>query len=178
MFQRFFNSSKAERVLPNQSTNELIDAKEHVGSELQAAVYLYNDEKFIICSIAGISEYGEPAILNAAASDESLGLSLCDRLLQFQRSAERDISKDTLNDWAAFKASGAKTAKAFEQKSIYVYVTTMNSAIRIEAGPRVTNDGSIKALCSISNGRDHSEIGAAIRKAIEATKALRNVGML
>lgn len=178
MFQRFFNSSKTERALPDQSTRELIDAKERVGAELRATLYLYNDEKFIICSVAGISEYGEPAIFDTAVSDQSLGLSLCDKLLQFQRSAGRDISKDTLNDWAAFKASGAKSAKAFEQKSIYVYVTTMNSAIRIEAAPRVTNEENLKALCSISNGRDHSEIGAAIRKAIEASKVLRNVGML
>lgn len=178
MFKNLFKSDKPKRVLPDQSTREIMDAKTRLNSELKAAVYMYNDEKFIICSIAGFSEHGEPIVLDINASDEELGLSLCDKLLEFKTSSARDASKDKLDDWAAFNVSGSKTGKAFESKSIFIYVRTVNTAINIEASPRITNYNSLKALNSISNGMRHSEIGSAIRKAIEASKVLRNAGML
>jgi hypothetical protein len=102
-------NERPTRVLPDQSTRELIDTKQRVGSELRSALYLYNEEQFIVCSIAGIAEYGVPIVLDANTPDESLGLALCDMLLQFQPRNGRDISKDTLNDWAAYKTSSAKS---------------------------------------------------------------------
>lgn len=178
MFQRFFKSEKSRRALPDQSARELADAKTRLGVELSAALYLYKEEKFIICAIAGIAEYGTPIVLNSDAADEELGLAVCETLLEFKPQSPRDLSNAKLEDWGAFKASGAKTGKSFEKESIYVYVKTANSAIQIEAAPRITNNKCLKALCSISNGREHSEIGESVRKAIEASKVLRNAGLL
>jgi hypothetical protein len=178
MFQNLFKKGKHARALPDHSTRELTDIKQSLGSELCAALYLYNDDKFIVSSIAGIAEYGEPIVLDANTTDESLGLALCDKLLEFKPRNNQDLSRSKLDDWPAYKASGAKSGKAFEQKSTYVYVTTINSAIHIEAAPRATNEQNLKALCSIPNGRSHSEIGAAVRKAINAATLLRNAGVL
>lgn len=179
MFENLFKKWREHtRILQDQSTRELTDTKKKLGTELRAALYLYNEDKFIVCSIAGIAEYGEPTVLDANASDEALGLALCDKLLAFKPKNEQDLTTLKQDDWAAFKASGAKTGKAFEQKSIYVYIRTANTAIEIEATPRLTNENELKALCSISNGRNHSEIGKAIRKATNAATLLRNAGVL
>ncbi|MZR62650.1 hypothetical protein [Alcanivorax sp. DP30] len=178
MLENLFRKKRRMRVLPDQSTREITDAKARLGTELRAALYLYNEDKFIVCSIAGISEFGDPVVLDANATDEALGLALCDKLLAFRMKNDQGLSKLKLDDWSAYKASGAKTGKAFEKKCIYVYVRTVNSAINIEAAPRISNEKELKALCSISNGRKHSEIGAAVRKAIGAATLLRNAGML
>ncbi|MHA7000257.1 hypothetical protein [Aeromonas schubertii] len=178
MFGSLFKKKDQARALSDQSTRELIDTKKRLGVELRASLYLYDDVKFIVCSIAGIAEYGVPTVLDMNTSDESLGLALCEKLLDFKPNNERNLTNLKLDDWAAYKASGAKTGKAFEQKSIYAHIITVNSAIEIEAAPRITNEKELKALCSISNGRKHSEIGTAIRKAINAAILLRKAGVL
>lgn len=178
MLDRLFRQGKKPRVAPERSTREITDAKKRLRSELRAAAYFYNDEKFIVCSIANITEYGEPIVLEANASEQQLGVALCDKLLQYQANDNRKQSKSKLEDWAAFKASGAKSGRAFEQNSIYVYVTTINTAINIDAAPRVSNEQDLQARCVVSNGRTHSEIGMALRKAIKAAMVLRNAGML
>jgi hypothetical protein len=53
---------------------------------------LYNEEKFIISSISGISEHGEPIVFDINVSDENLGQALCDKLLEFQPRNIKDIS--------------------------------------------------------------------------------------
>ncbi len=166
------------RVLPQQSTKEISDRKQALGCELRAALYLYDEQLFIISAIAGIAEYGIPAVINANDPDESIGLAICDKLLEFKPRNERDLSKSKLDDWESYKASGAKTGKYFEQKSVYVYIKTVNSAIEITAAPRISNENNLKALCSVSNGNTHSQIGAAVRKSIQASKVLRSAGML
>ena len=150
--------------------------KKRLGTELRSCLYLYNEEKFIISSIAGISEYDEPIVLDVNVPDEELGLKVCNKLLEFQPRNHKDISKDTLEDWRSYKISGAKTGKAFESNSIYVHIQTVNSAIVITASPRVKNNQTLEAQCSAN--ADHLKVGAAIRLAIEASKILRHAGLL
>lgn len=170
-----FKNKKNGRALPDRSIAEIAEAKERLNSELRAAMYLYDNEKFIVCSITGITEYGEPIVLDVDTSDENLGKALCDKLLDFSPKC-LDGSNYTLSDWKAFKASGAKTARKFENKSVYIYVTTVNAAIIIEAAPRTSNEKNLKARCSTTG--KHVQVGADIRKAIKASKALRDAGML
>lgn len=178
MFRNLFKKESTTRVVPNHSVREISDRKQKLDSELRAAIYLYNDEKFIVCSVAGIAEYGEPVVLDVNTPDNELGLALCDKLLEFKPRNTEDLSKSKLEDWAAFKVSGEKTGKSFEEKSMYVYIKTVKSAINIEASPRVSLEKQLRALCSISNGLSHSEIGNAIRKAVKAATVLRQSGML
>lgn len=173
-----FSKTKAARVSPQRSTRELMDARKRKRCELRASVYFYSNARFIVCCIADITEYGEPIVLDADVPDERLGLAVCDQLLNYETRNKRHHSKSTLDDWAAYKASGAKSGRSFEDNCTFVYVTTVNTAIVIEAAPRVTNAQELAARCSIPNGRTHDEIGAAVRKAIKASRVLRDAGML
>jgi len=178
MFDRFFRKKEKTRVLEYQSTREIADLKKELSTELRASIYFFDDSKFIICSIAGCAEYGEPTVLESDCKDEELGLELCNALLKFK---QRDIVKKPsgkLSDWNAFQASGEKTGKAFELKSVFVYISTNNSAISISARPRISNEDNLSAVYSTSIGSRHIEIGAAIRKAIHASSILREAGTL
>ena len=109
-----FGRKPQERVLEYQSTREIADAMKRLKCGLRAAVYLYDESKFIICSISGNTEYGEPLVLNEDVSNEDLGRAVCDALLAYKRDNPPGRNADTLADWAAFQASGAKTGKAFD----------------------------------------------------------------
>lgn len=178
MLRDLFKKRTQPRVLSDRSTRELTDRKKRLRSELCASVYLYKDSKFIVCSIAGSTEQREPTVLDVSEPDEVLGLTLCDKLLEFQPREDPDRPERKLEDWAAYVASGAKSGRAFESNSIFVYVATINTAIRIEAAPRITNERELKALCTVTNSQSHSEIGAAVRKAVKAAQLLRGAGVL
>lgn len=169
---------KTSRVLPDHSAREILNLREKLGTELRASLYLYNEEKFIICAIAGFAEHGSPEVLDIDTSDDALGLALCDKLLEFKPEGEFSGASRKLTDWAAFKSSGAKTVKSFENNSVFVYVRTANTAIDMEAAPRVTLEKELKARYVLSNGSSHSEIGRAIRKVIKAANVLRQAKML
>ncbi len=173
-----FSKTKAARVSPQRSTRELMDARKRNRCELRASVYLYRHASFIVCCIADIAEYGEPIVLDADVPDEQLGLGVCDQLLNYKPRINRDLSKSTLEDWPAYQVSGAKSGRSFEENCMFVYVTTINTAINIQASPRLSNEKELVAQCSIANGREHSEMGATIRKAIRAAEVLRDAGML
>ena len=166
------------RVLEYQSTREIADAMKRLKCGLRAAVYLYDESRFIISSIAGNTEYGEPVVLDAGVANDELGLAVCDTLLAYKRDNPRRHSAGKLEDWAAFRASGAKSGKAFENKSWYVYVRTINTAMRMEAQPRISNNQDLAAVASLSTGAMHVAIGQALRKAIAGAKALRKENLV
>lgn len=145
---------------------------------LRAAVYLYDESKYIISSISGFTEYGEPVVLEDNVSDEDLGLALCDALLAYKRDNPPGRPADKLADWAAFRASGAKTGKAFESNSWYVYAQTINTVFRMEARPRISNNHDLVATVTKPTGAMHVSVGQSLRKAIEGARALRKEGLV
>lgn len=165
------------RALPHYSAREIADKKQELGCELRAVIYFYDEKKYIVSAVAGISEYGSPTIIDVSDSDETIGLAVCDKLLEFKQRTEKNAFKAKLDDWASYKSSGSKTGKSFELKSIYISVSTVNTAIQFKAAPRISNEKSLKAVCFNSNG-NHAEIGSAVRKSIKASQVLRNAGML
>jgi hypothetical protein len=178
MLRDIFGKKISGRVLDNQSTREIADTRKRLKSELRASLYLYDDSIFIVCAIAGSAEHGEPAVLSVDTSDDELGITVCDKLLAFnprELARREDLS---LSKWRAYNVSGAKSAKAFERHSFYAYISTVNAAITIDARPRITNEKDLSALCAVSTGQRHSEIGEAVRKAINASKVLREAGVL
>ena len=178
MLREIFKKKRIDRVLPNQSTREIADTRKRLNSELRACLYLYDDSRFIICAIADSSEHGEPSVLDIGISDEELGKTVCDKLLEYSPRNPSRHAEHSLSNWEAYIASGAKTGKAFERKSYYVYIQTINTAISIEARPRVTNERNLSAHYWASSGNLHIEVGAAIRKAISAAQLLRQAGAL
>ncbi len=179
MFARLLSKNPSNnRALPDHSVREITDTKSRIGGELRAALYLFEEKKLIVSAISGIVESGEPVVLDAGVEDEIIGLTVCDKLLEYSPRNQQDLSKYTSDDWAVYKVSGAKTLKYFERESTYVAIGTLNSAIQIEASPRISNHPELKALCSISNGLSHAAIGEAIRRAINASRVLRDASVL
>ncbi|MDJ0760915.1 MAG: hypothetical protein QNJ19_16090 [Woeseiaceae bacterium] len=176
MLSSLFGKQDRERVLPGHSTRELTDAKKRCKGELCAAIYLYDDSVFILSAIAGHTEAGEAVVLDVDVSDEALGETLCDKLIEYEPNDRRERPSHPVRDWAVFRASGARSGRGFEERSFYGYVRTINTAIRIDVTPRKTNHPEIRASCSLSNGQSHSSIGAAVRRAFEASKILRQAG--
>ena len=173
-----FRRKPAGRVLEYQSTREIADAMKRLKCGLRAAVYLYDESSFIICSISGNTEYGEPVVLAVDAENDPLGLAVCDALLAYQRDNPPDHRASKLTEWAAFGASGAKTVKAFENKSWFIYVQTINTAIRMEARPRISNNSDLVAAATTSTGSMHVGVGQLLRKAIAGARALRKEGLV
>ena len=173
-----FRRKPTGRVLEYQSTREIADAMKRLKCGLRAAVYLYDETSFIISAIAGNSEYGEPVVLDVDVANDNLGLAVCDALLGHKRDNLPGHSAGKLTDWAAFIASGAKTVKAFENNSWFVYVQTINTAIRMEAGPRISNNRNLVAAASTSTGSMHVDIGLQLRKALDGARALRKEGLV
>ena len=178
MLREIFKRKQTDRVIANQSTREIADTRLRLKSELRACLYLYDDAKFIICAIAGVTEHGEPSVLDKSVSDDELGKIICDKLLEYNPKNIARHTEHNLSNWKAYIASGAKSGKAFEKKSYYVYIRTNNSEISIEAKPRITNERNLSAHYSASSGNLHIEIGAATRKAINAAQLLRQAGAL
>lgn len=174
--RRLLHKSSRSRALPERSAREIADARKRARMELAASLYFYNDEKFIVCAIADIREHGEPTVLDRDVPDDVLGLAVCDKLIAY--TPRHKPSGHKLDDWPAYRASGAKSGKAFEQASTFVYVSTINTAIRIAASPRVTNDDTLRAVCTVASTQMHVDIGAAVRKAIAASATLREAGLL
>ena len=178
MLSSLFGKQEQERVLAGHSTRELTDAKQRCKCELRAAIYLYDDSVFILSAIAGNTEFGEAVVLDIDVSDESLGETVCDKLIEYEPDERPNKSSHPIRDWEAFKASGARSGRGFEERSFYGYVQTINTAIRIDVTPRKTNHPEISASCSLSNGQPHSSIGAAVRRAFAAAKILRKAGKI
>ena len=176
MLSSLFGKQEKERVLPGHSTRELTDAKKRCKCELCAAIYLYEDSVFILSAIAGHSEFGEPVVLDVDVSDEALGETVCDKLIEHEPEPRGERPTHPIRDWEVFKASGARSGRGFEERSFYGYVQTINTAIRIDVTPRKTNHPEISVSCGLSNGQPHSSIGAAVRRAFEAAKILREAG--
>lgn len=158
----------ANRVTDEGSWVELASRKAAIRSEMRMRLYLYGDH-FLLCSVAGNSEVGDPTRVKNDVSDHDLGLLVCDHLLQFQ-TASPDFTDKKLTDWPAYRSSGAPSVKAFESKAWMVSVSS-NPSVRIEACPRKTLKPELSALC-ISSER-HSDIGTAVRLALRAAQTLR-----
>lgn len=166
------------RVLPDHSIRELIDARERVGSELRAALYLYDDKLFLVSAITGIVEAGAPIALNTSESDGLLGLAVCEKLLEFGAHATGDLRARRLEDWKVLASSGAKSAKQFDAHAYYVGVETRNSAIVIHAQPRLSLEPSFYAGAMLSNGSNHEKIGWSVRRLIASARALRDADLI
>lgn len=180
--QLFSRSAKVADV-PDEPGSSLLAIKRKRaadGGELAAHVYRYAERKFLVTSIMSVPgsfrlETGEPTTLPSAVTDEELGRVVCEHLLGHvaqQPPSQRDAK---LSDWAVFMASGDRSRAGFESKSFRVSVETVNLAIELDAAPmRSLSELSIKAY----SPPRHSELGAKIRKALDAADALRRAGLV
>jgi hypothetical protein len=153
-----------------------------LGGELQATVYCYAARCFLVSSIrcppgTGLSlETGDPSVLPFDATNADLGRAVCEHLLRHDPREVPNLRDHKLTDWPVYKASRAKSGKSFESQSSRVGVATINLIIRLEAAPVRSADPN---LCvKGSSNPVHEELGAAIRKVLNASDALREAGIL
>ena len=165
-----------ERVLPSASHVEIANCRKKLNRELKARLYVYDNTKFIICSVAGIAEVGEPTVLQLDVSESDLGRSVCDHLLQFDPRSPGNLRERKMSDWAAYRVSGAKSMRRFEEKSMMVHFETINLVIRIDAAPRNSLWREISAHGVESP--DHEKLGHTIRRTIKAARILRENGII
>lgn len=141
---------------------------------LTMRLYLY-DGWFLLCRVAGSTEVGEVMRLKQDVSDHELGLLICDHLLQFRRTEPQGVrTKQT--DWPAYRASGARSVRAFESKAWMVQVFARGGAIDIVAAPRKTLKPQLAAHY-MATAR-HTDIGAGVRSALKAAQTLREQAVL
>ena len=166
------------RATPSRSARELQDAKVRVGKELRAAGYLYAQKTFIFSAVSGITECGPVIVHSTTDSDESLGRSICDKLLEFGVHQIGNPREYRVADWSAYVASGARSAKQFETSALYFAFSTVSTAIIMRAQPRLSLEQSFYFGAELSSGAEHEVIGKAIRKLVLGVKVLRDGGVL
>lgn len=139
--------------------------------ELRAAVYAYGDEAYIACATTGFSEAGAPVKLPFSSPNEDLGQAVRELLLQTYLHPAPSHTEAKVSDWPVYLVSGAKSARAFEEKCTYLSVQTVNTALRVQAARR-------KPPSAVYIGQDHSlgvdseELGASIRNLVSLVRRL------
>ena len=142
--------------------------------EAKARLYDYSN-RYFICTVSGISETRSITVLDAECDNDVVGSSILEHLAEY---SFKEIHKadDKLTDWPAFRASGAKSVKAFEKDLWQVHIAVMNSAVMFDAQPRKSNDPHDLFASTSANRNLPDMIGAALRSALSAAKLLREHG--
>lgn len=189
MFERFWSKEDAvsrppmapigprkPRLLDGASYVEIAHYRRSLECELQARLYLYDETTFIVCSVSGISETGEPTMLPPDVSDNDLGCCVCDHLLSFNPKSPENMRTHKVSDWPAYKASGAKSIRAFQERTWRMMLTTSNTTIMIDAAPINTLWHEITAH-GTSLPR-HDNVGRVIRRTLRGAIVLRENGVI
>ena len=151
------------------------------GCELRANVYRHAERRFLATSIMSvpgsiIMETGEPSILPIEASDEDIGRTICEHLLRHDARLPPNQRDAKLRDWAVFQASGERSVSGFEDKSSRVTIETVNLVLSLEATPVRSLH---PAICVKGVARPHhAELGAMVRKTLQASDALRKAAII
>jgi hypothetical protein len=173
----------SRRVVAERSGREIADLRAHFGHEIRTTIYFYNNESVLAVPLTGTpgnmqAELLAPLVEEEPVSDERLGFIALQSLLSYRSEPAPSLRDWKIKDWATFKASGAKSVKAFNLASTAVSLETLFGGIRIEAGPLVPNDSvfAVRAWAPISVA--HSELGQLLRKVVRGAFALRDAGVV
>jgi hypothetical protein len=156
-----------------------LDRREEIASKLRAtrpvelrvAIYAFKEEALIFCATTGISEAGDPVKLPFTASNEDIGRTARELLLQTYVHPAPSHTEAKLSDWPAYVASGAKSGRVFEEGSTYLEIATVNTALNLRASRR-------KPSSAVYVGQSHSltvdsdELGASIRNLVSIVRLL------
>src|SRR5262245_59862860 len=140
-----------------------------------ARLYAYEGNLYI-CRVRWISEVGIPEVFPETVDDEILGNAVLAHLDAFDPS-EFDIRNVKRTDWPAFKASGAKSVKAFERQAWFCDASQRGSNFEVSAGPCFTLKEDLTAQASVSPA-DPQNVATAIRDALGGARVMRAEGIL
>jgi hypothetical protein len=164
------------RNTPPHSGREIAARKQALGRELQARFYFYDERMFIVSAVSWIAEVGEPTVLPADVGDEALGRCICEHLALFETIPHQDASEAKLRDWGAFRVSGARSGRSFEERSYMFHTETRNSAVFVYAAPRLSLHQEISVSGAAS--AEHADLGAVVRRTLKAAIELRKAGII
>ena len=139
-----------------------------------ARLYEYRAQYFV-CSVRWIAETESMTTLPLEVDDLQLGEAVILHLKEFDPT-EQNLRHEKRSDWAAFKASRAKSMRQFEAELWHVNLAIMNSVVLVNAHPRIQSGKAVEAYVCASKNVPH-EVGRSVRNAIEAAKVLKKLGM-
>ncbi len=166
------------RVVPERSARELADYKAKIASELRVHVYYIPGREFIVAPLDGnrglFVEVRDVTKLPEDVDNELLGRIICNNLLWNVPEVPRDLRDRKMTDWPAYIASGFKSVRQFQTKSIYIDIHTINTVLSIEARPLADYVAADIFLGSqLPLGPDHDLIGERIRKLLRGLSLLQ-----
>lgn len=141
-----------------------------------ARLYEYRTS-LIVCSQSAEWETEALTKLDILIGDADLGDAVLEHLYDFRPDVEADPSKK-LTDWPAYKVSGAKSVRAFERELWQVQLNVMNSAVLVNARPRLSLNDFCLSSSTMANRSQPAQVGRAVRQAIAAVKVLREQGVV
>ena len=144
------------------------------GELSKARLYEYS-QHFFVCSVRWIAETDSVTVIPQTCDDKAIGDAISRHLDEFDAS-EFDLSGRKRSDWAAFRASDAKSIKAFEAGLWSVDLGSWGSEVTVTAWPRSAIDKPVKPVILKSETDDPASIGMALRSALERAKSLSVIG--
>jgi hypothetical protein len=119
-----------------------------VGDDPRSVVYMSQRQaKLIICPVSSIergfdTEQEPLAVLPYSCPPETLGQGVWESLLLFRKTPNVNIRSRKKTDWPAYRASGAKSVRAFEDEYVRVSVVAFPCMLRVVADvPAKAADG-------------------------------------
>jgi hypothetical protein len=113
-------------------------------------------------------EDDNPTTLNKPFTAEDIGTAVAEAMRKTDRKA-RNTSDSKLTDWPAFKASGLRTVRRFEESFVEISVEGANAA---NMGAIITGspekDANLQVTSSISTGVVTAEFGERILEVYKA----------
>ena len=156
----------------------LREVADQTGRNPMASVYLSEvRDRIIVCPMTspekGLYVEAEATADRPFTSDsEVLGQSVWEALLRFQVSPQLGSHKKT--DWPAFRASGAKSVRAFEYEFVRVAVEAFPCVLRVEATVPCNGADGLFVGRYISNACEFEELGELIQQVSRCSIIVRD----
>jgi hypothetical protein len=173
----------SRRIHPDRSGWELLAVRNHYGHEISCSVYFYAERLVIAAPHTGtpgnlVAELLEPIVETEPVSNERLGYMALQALLQYRSEAVPSLRDSKRTDWVTYRASGARSVRAFEAASVRISVSTAYGDLRLHAQHQLLGDSpfSVHGLCSASI--EHEAFGALLRKLVVGAIAIREAGVV
>ena len=175
MWNPFSSKTSSPGGRPRGAITPLQERRYDIGAELQARAYLHQGSGFIISSVAGIAEAGDVTVLPHDCTEHALGDAIWAHLLQYEVKSPH-IADRKATDWAAFKASGERSVRKFQESCYFMRIETLNQAVLLNARPH----NSLKPTLSMAAMANHDKaaIGKAVRECFNGARVLREQGVL
>jgi hypothetical protein len=141
-----------------------------------ARAFVFRD-KIIVTAVIDIADGPSPVLLAHDVDNDTLGQTIVSCIKDFRHARRGEQLGTTPREWPAFKLSGMKTVKAFEDELIDIRIQAFNTVIQFYARPYRTLRHYLE-MYGCSNQFANEEIGKTMREVVKGAQALRASGVL